>query len=138
GASEPVAVQVVAMPPSPLKQLQTWLGPVIAPLTTGGLVVVLVIFILLQREDLRWRIVQLFGRVHLQLTTEALDDAARRVGKYLRMQAFINSCYGAALAGGLLLIGLPNAALWGILGGLLRFLPYVGPWVAAAMPLTVS
>lgn len=135
---EAVAVRVVALPPSPLKQIRDWLGPLLSPLATFSLVVVLVIFMLLKREDLRYRLIQLFGTSHMRVTTEALNDAAARVGRFLRMQLLINSCYGGAVGIGLYLIGVPNALLWGVMGLLLRFLPYVGPWLAAVMPLTIS
>ena len=113
-------------------------GPLVAPMTTGGIVIVLVIFILLQREDIRDRIIQLFGTGNLHTTTEAITDAASRVSGYLRMNLLINACYGIGVAAGLYFIGLPNAALWGVMGMLLRFLPYLGPWIAASMPILLS
>ncbi len=135
---EAVEVKVVQMPPSPLTQIQDWLGPLVAPLTTGGIVIVLAIFILLQREDIRDRIIQLFGTGNLHTTTEAITDAASRVSGYLRMNLLINACYGIGVAAGLYFIGLPNAILWGTMGMLLRFLPYLGPWIAASMPILLS
>lgn len=86
-----VDVKVVAMPPSPLAQIEEWLGPLVAPISTGGVVLVLVIFMLMGREDLRDRILLLVGRRHLQATTEALDDATSRLSRYLRMQLLINA-----------------------------------------------
>ena len=135
---EAVEVKVVALPPSPLEQVQTWLGPLVAPLTTGGVVVVLTLFMSLKREDMRNRIIQLVGTAHLRATTEALDEATRRVSDFLRMQLVINAIYGVCVGTGLYLIGVPNAFLWGVLGLLLRFLPYIGPWLVFAMPLTLS
>ncbi len=135
---EAVAVKVVEMPPSPLNQIQTWLGPLVAPLSTAGMVVVLVIFILVMREDLRNRVVHLLGTSRLYATTEAIEDAAERLSRYLRMQLLINVIYGVVVGVGLSIIGIPNAMLWGVLGTLLRFLPYVGPWIAAAMPITLA
>jgi len=137
--AEPVmAVRVVEIPPSPINQISTWLGPLVGPLATAGMVVVLVIFFLLGREDLRNRLIQLFGRSHLHATTEAFNDAASRVSRYLRMQLLVNSSYGVAVAIGLAVIGLPNAFLWGVLGLCLRFLPYIGPWLSAVMPIFLS
>ena len=133
-----VDVKVVAMPPSPLAQIEEWLGPLVAPISTGGVVLVLVIFMLMGREDLRDRILLLVGRRHLQATTEALDDATSRLSRYLRMQLLINAMYGVAVAGGLYAIGLPNALLWGVMATMLRFLPYLGPWLAASMPIALS
>lgn len=131
-------VAVVAMPPSPLSQIQSWLGPIVAPLTAAGMVIVLVLFMLIDREDQRNRLLQLFGTANLHATTEAFGDASRRVSSYLRMQFLINAGYGICVAVGLYLIGVPSALMWGVLGFSLRFLPYVGPWIAAALPILVS
>ncbi len=133
-----VAVKVVELPPSPLQQLNNWLGPLVAPLSTAGLVAVFVIFILISHEDLRDRLIHVIGRNDLHSTTDALSDASGRLGRYLRAQLAINFCYGLIAGLGLHLLGVPNAPLWGVLGMLLRFLPYVGPWMAAAMPVLVS
>lgn len=133
-----VAVKVVEMPPSPLAQLQSWLGPLVAPLTTGGIVICLVVFMLIQREDLRNRFLELCGTRNLHATTDALHDATSKVSRYLRVALLINTCYGVAVGTTLYYIGVPNAPLWGVLGLLLRFLPYVGPWLAAAMPISLS
>lgn len=135
---QPVDVRVVGMPPSPLGQIRDWLGPLVAPLTTAGIAVVLVIFILLKREDQRNRLLQLFGSSNLHATTAALTDVTERVSKYLRMQFLINAGYGISVAVGLSLIGVPSAITWGVLSFSLRFLPYIGPWLSAIMPLTVS
>ncbi|MGI8738778.1 MAG: AI-2E family transporter [Gammaproteobacteria bacterium] len=108
------------------------------PLARLGLAVVLVIFFLLQREDLRDRLIRLMSRDRLDVTTRALNDAGDRIGRYLRTQLLINTCYGVPIAIGLAIIGLPGALLWGLLGMLLRFIPYVGPWLAASMPILLS
>lgn len=137
-AEKAVEVKVVELPPSPLQQAQDWLGPVIAPLTTGGMVIVLVLFMLLDRENQRSRLIQLFGASHMHATTEAVHDVAYRVGKYLRALFLVNAGYGAAIAVGLWAIGVPAASMWGVLGFSLRFLPYIGPWIAAVLPIMVS
>lgn len=131
-------VNVVSMPPSPLAQLQTWLGPLMAPLTAAGMVVVLVLFMLLQREDQRNRLIRLFGTANIHATTEALTDVVERVSRYLRMQFIINAGYGLCVGTALALIGLPNAIMFGVLSFSLRFLPYIGPWISAALPVAVS
>jgi len=118
--------------------LETYLAPIAAPLATAGLVAVLVVFMLFKREDLRNRIVTLSGRAHLAVTTKALDDAGRRIARYLLMQLVINVSYGATLAVGLLLLGVPYAILWGTTAAVLRYVPYIGPWVAAALPFAYS
>ena len=141
---EPVPVRVVtpvevtAAQPTPLQFLRDWLGPLLMPLGTAGLVTVFVVFMLVQREDLRNRLIRLIGETKIQSTTEALDDAAHRVSRYLLMQLIVNVTYGAAVALGLFVIGVPNYLLWGMLATLLRFIPYVGPWIAALTPILLS
>ena len=132
-----VVVQEEA-PASPMAKLQALLGPLIEPLGAAALVVVLVIFMLLKHEDLRNRLLGLFGSKQLTLTTRALSDAGERVSRYLLMQSFINSSYGAAVGVGLFFLGVPYALLWGFLAAVLRYVPYVGPWVAAVFPITIS
>ncbi len=131
-------VKVVATPVSMPSIFSNVLGPVLAPLGNMAVVAILVIFMLIQREDLRNRVIRLIGDAHLRLTTQAIDDASKRVSHYLLMQLIINASYGVAIAVGLSLIGLPNAILWGLLAGLLRFIPYVGPVIGTAMPLLLS
>ncbi len=126
------------MPPSRLQQIQDWLGPVVGPLATSGLVIVLVLFMLLDRENQRSRLIQLFGRSHMHATTEAVHDVSRRVGRYLRALFLVNAGYGLVIAIGLWMIGVPGASLWGVLGFSLRFLPYIGPWIAATLPIMFS
>jgi hypothetical protein len=112
--------------------------PILAPLGTAALVIVFVIFMLLGREDLRDRLIHLIGRGHLQATTQALDDAGHRVSRYLLAQLLVNATYGFPIGIGLYFIGIPNAALWGLLATLLRFIPYIGPWIAACFPVALS
>jgi predicted PurR-regulated permease PerM len=120
----------------------TWwlqgLGPVAEPIATLGLVVVLLIYLLLRREDLRDRILCLVGRGHLTMTTKALDDAGRRISRYLLAQFFLNLAFGVVIGIGMFFIGVPHAALWGFLAGVLRYIPYLGPWIAASLPVTMS
>ena len=108
------------------------------PLGTAGLVFVLALFMLFKREDLRNRIVTLSGRTNLAVTTQALDEAGRRIARYLLMQFIINVSYGICVAVGLSLIGLEYAALWGICATILRYIPYIGPWIAASLPVGYS
>src|SRR6202023_1846820 len=104
------------------------------PLAMPGIVVVFVIFFLLQRQDLRDRFIRLAGARDLRRTTQALDDAARRLSRYLLRQTGINASLGVLVGSGLWFIGVPNPVLWGILTMLLRFVPYIGPVIAAAFP----
>jgi hypothetical protein len=121
-----------------LQWLRIGLEPVLGPAARVGIAAVFVLFMLLQRDELRDRFIRLVGRGQLHVTTEALDDAARRVSRYLAVQVFINTLNGALVAAGLVIIGLPGALFWGLTAALLRFVPYVGTWVAAVMPIVLS
>jgi hypothetical protein len=104
----------------------------------AGLVIVLVVFMLIQREDLRNRLIRLIGYGRLTVTTRALEEAGDRISRYLLMQTIINSSFGLAVGFAFYLIGLPYAILWGFLAAVLRFIPYVGPFAAAIMPSALS
>jgi GAF domain-containing protein len=93
---------------------------------------------LLKREDLRGRLIRLVGQGRISTTTRAMEDAGRRVSRYLSTQFLVNTCYGVCVAVGLQFIGVPNAVLWGVLAGVLRFIPYVGPWAGALLPVLLS
>jgi len=114
------------------------LGPVLAPLSTAALVIVLATFMLLERQDLRDRLIRLFGHGRLTGTTRAFDEAGRRVSRYLLTQSLVNLTYGTGVGIGLWALGVPYPVLWGFLGTALRFIPYVGAWAAAAAPLLVA
>ena len=135
---EPVPVILAEPELSPIGFLRENVSPLLSPLATTGIVIVFVIFILLQREDLRDRLIKLISHGRLILTTQALDDAAGRISRYLLMQLCINVTYGIPIGVGLWFIGVPNAVLWGLLATVLRFLPYVGPWLAASMPILLA
>lgn len=123
---------------NPIELVQTIITPLLGPLGTAALVLVLVICMLFQREDLRNRLIRLIGQGRISATTRALDDAADRVSRYLRMQLLVNVTYGICIAIGLYFIGVPNAALWGALSVVLRFIPYIGPWVATILPTLLA
>lgn len=135
---EKTSVVIRAAEQSPLESLSDSLGPILAPLGSAALVAVLLIFMLIDREDLRNRMIGLFGKGQLAVTTYAIDDAGHRIGRYLLMQFMINASYGLAMMLMLWLIGVPFAILWGLLAAVLRYIPYVGPWLGAALPLTTS
>ena len=134
----PVPVEIRQSNPSPLLLLQQVAAPLLQPLATAGIVVVFVIFFLLQREDLRDRFIRLAGARDLRRTTVALDDAASRLSRYLLTQTAINTSFGVLVGTGLWFISVPHPVLWGILGMLLRFVPYIGPVIAAALPAIVA
>jgi predicted PurR-regulated permease PerM/methylmalonyl-CoA mutase cobalamin-binding subunit len=138
GDERPYSVRVISSPPSPLKVFGGMFGTLIEVLGSTGIVIVLVVFFLIRREDLRDRFIRLVGRGQVTVTTQALEDAATRVSRYLSMQFLINVSFGVPVAIGLYLISVPNAILWGILATALRFIPYIGPWIAAATPIALS
>ncbi|HEX4614679.1 MAG TPA: AI-2E family transporter [Stellaceae bacterium] len=136
--AKPIPVQLAEPEPGPLQIVQGIIGPLLQPMAAGGLVIVFVIMILLEREDLRDRLLRLAGRRDLHRTTEAMNDAAQRISRYLLSQLVVNISCGLPIGIGLTLIGIPNAALWGILVVLLRFIPYLGIVIAAAFPLALA
>jgi len=139
-SAEPVPVKVVGGAPdaTPVELAQRIVKPVLGPLGTAALVLLLVVFMLLKREDLRGRFIRLVGQGRISATTSAMDDAGRRVSKYLLTQLAVNVSYGTIVAGGLSLIGLPNGPLWGVFAAVMRFIPYLGPWIGAAIPIGLS
>ncbi|WP_292509069.1 AI-2E family transporter [Mesorhizobium sp.] len=134
---EPVPVEIIARE-RPLQVLQNLIGPLISPLASAGLIIVVVIFMLLEREDLRDRFIRLVGYGDLHRTTEALQDAGKRVGRYLLMQLVVNILYAIPITAGLWVLGIPNALLWGLLALALRFVPYIGPIIGALLPLFLA
>jgi predicted PurR-regulated permease PerM len=116
----------------------SWLGPIVGPLGTAGLVVAMVIFMLLERQDLRDRLIGLFGHGRLAVTTKAFYEAGSRVSRQLLMQALVNLFYGTVAGLMLYFIGVPYAYAWGALGALLRFIPYLGAVFGAGAPILVS
>ena len=131
-------VEVVQPATSLIEVAQSVVGPVLGPVGTGAVVLVFVLFMLLKREDLRDRIIHLVGKGQLNVTTQALDEAAGKVTGYLTMQVIINVCFGVPVGIGLTIIGIPNAFLWGMLATILRFVPYIGAWIALFFPLALS
>jgi predicted PurR-regulated permease PerM len=116
----------------------TWLSPIVGPLGTAGLVVAMVIFMLLERRDLRDRLIGLFGHGQLAITTKAFDEAGTRVSRHLLMQSLVNLVYGIAVGAGLYFLGVPYALVWAALSAALRFIPYIGPVLGASAPILVS
>jgi predicted PurR-regulated permease PerM len=136
--AKPVPVEIQRPEFEPLQIVQSIVGPLLQPLAIAGLVLVFVVMILLEREDLRDRLLRLAGRRDLHRTTVAMDDAASRISRYLSRQLVVNACCGLPIGFGLALIGIPNAALWGIFAALLRFLPYLGIVIAACFPVALA
>jgi len=136
--TKPVPVEIQRPEFEPLQIVQSTIGPLLQPLAMAGLVIVFMVMILLEREDLRDRLLRLAGRRDLHRTTVAMDDAASRISRYLSRQLIVNACCGLPIGFGLALIGIPNAALWGIFAALLRFLPYLGIVIAAGLPVALA
>ena len=116
----------------------SWLGPIVGPVGTAGLVLAMVIFMLLERRDLRDRLIGLFGHGQLAVTTKAFDEAGTRVSRQLLMQSLVNLVYGIVAGLGLYFLGVPYPLVWAALGAALRFIPYIGPVIGAGAPILVS
>ena len=125
-ARAPVPVEIINTEPASFQLLRNIVGPMLSPLSSAGMVLVFAILILLKREDLRDRVLRLAGARDLHRTTAAMNEAAERVSRYLLMQLGVGICYGLPIGIGLAMIGIPNALLWGMLGVVLRFIPYIG------------
>lgn len=134
----PVPVEIRRMPFSPIEIIQKIMGSLLTIVLTAGIVIVFVLFMLVEREDLRDRLIRLGGARRVNLTTKVLDDAAERVSRYLLAQLVVNVTFGVLAGVGLYFIGVPNPVLWGILAALFRYIPYLGIWVAATMPAAVA
>jgi AI-2E family transporter len=131
-------VEVHQPDPAPLEVAERVLTPVLSPLATMGIVFIVAVFILMQKEDLRDRLIRLFGSGDLHRTTAAMDDAAARLSRYFLTQLALNASFGVVVTLGLWLIGIPSPALWGIIAALLRFVPYVGAIGSALFPLALA
>jgi len=132
----PLAVKETAA--TPLAALMEWTAPFAKPLGMALAVIIFTILMLLNREDMRDRLIGLIGVGRINLTTQAFGEAAQRVSRYLLMQLVVNAGFGIPFGIALYFIGIPNAMLWGLLVTLLRFIPYAGIWIAIAMPLTLA
>jgi predicted PurR-regulated permease PerM len=136
--TKPLPVEIKPTEPTPWELARDIVTPVLKPLGIAGIVLVFVVAMLFQREDLRDRFIKLVSAGKLNVATQAVDDAASRVSRYLGMQLIVNALYGVPIGIGLFFIGIPNALLWGLLATLLRFIPFVGPWIAASFPVALS
>jgi predicted PurR-regulated permease PerM len=134
----PIPVEVRQPDPGALQTLATLISPLIQPLATTGIILIFVVFILLQQQDLRNRLIRIAGSHDLQRTTLAMDDAGKRLSRLFLMQLALNATFGLIIGVGLWVIGVPSAPLWGLLAIALRFVPYIGAIVAAIFPLIVA
>ena len=138
GTKKPVPVQVVSGGASPFTIAKTVLAPILGPLETTIIVLIVAIFVLMQKEDLRDRFIRVFGSTDLHRTTRAMDDAGQRLSKYFLSQLAVNTSFGIVIGLGLWAIGIPSPAMWGIMAGLLRFVPYIGSFLAAVAPAALG
>ena len=138
GKPAPIAVQVATPPHTASEFVRDLVGPLTGILETAGIVVIFTLFILIKREDLRNRLLRLAGSGRLNVMTDAFDEASRRLGRYLFLQFAVNAGYGLLFGLGVYLIGIPHPLLWGVLGAMLRFVPYVGTAVAAVFPMVMA
>lgn len=135
---EPTKVQIVSGTAGTVAIVRNSVTPLLGPVAAFAVVVVLVVFMLLERRQLRDRVLRLIGHSQMATTTLAVDEAGSRLSRFLLMQLAVNSVYALVIGIGLLLIGIPNALLWAVLTLVLRFLPYVGLWISAFFPLALS
>ncbi|HEY1413618.1 MAG TPA: AI-2E family transporter [Rhodopila sp.] len=136
--TKPMQVEVHQPDPTPMQLAERIISPIVDPLSTTAIVLIVAIFVLLQREDLRDRLIRLFGSSDLHRTTAAMNDAARRLSRYFLTQLGINAAFAVITGTGLFFIGVPSPVLWGTLGLLLRFVPYIGAPLAAILPLALA
>ena len=130
-------VQLEPKTPSPFENALAWIEAAIGPLATASIVLVFLFLVLLDRDDLRDRLLRLLGG-SLHRSTDAMDEAGRRISKYLTMQLVVNLTYGVPMAAGLWFIGVPGALLWGAVASIMRFVPYVGAMVGAVAPIALA
>ena len=135
---EPIPVEIREPEPTGLALYRSIAGTILPPLITAGIVLLFVVFILLQREDLRDRLIRLFGGSDLQRATSTMSDAATRLSRYFLSQVLINAAYGVFIGLALWAIGMPSPVAWGVLAMLMRFVPYVGSYIAAALPALIA
>jgi predicted PurR-regulated permease PerM len=136
--SRPIAVQLAQPPENAPQYLRAVIGPLTGVLETSAMVIVFTLFMLVKREDLRNRVIRLAGQDQLNMVTQALHDASRRLSRYLLLQFLVNIAYGTIFGVGTYLFGIPHALLWGVLACFLRFVPYVGAPIAAAFPIAMA
>ena len=137
-APAPIAVEVHTPDPTAMEMLRRVAEPLLGPLATAGIVIILVIFILLYREDLRDRLIRLAGARDLHRTMAAMDDAAYRLSRFFLAQTGMNTAFGLFIAGALWLIGVPNPLLWGFVAALMRFVPFIGVFVTITGPILMA
>ena len=138
GSRPPIPVQVTRPPANFFQELRDLLGPLAGSIETAGLVIIFVTFMLINWEDLRSRMIRLGGQGRLSVVTQAMEEASQGLSRYLLLQFLVNSCYGCIFGIALYFVGVPHALLWGALATSLRFVPYIGVWIACAFPVAMA
>jgi predicted PurR-regulated permease PerM len=138
GQVKPVPVVIRQAAPSAFELIRRVAGPVLKPVATTALVFVVAVFILLQQTDLRDRMIRLLGSGDLHRTSGAMDDAAERLSRYFLSQLAVNTGFGALIGVGLYFIGVPHTLLWAAVAALMRFIPYLGGIISAALPALLA
>lgn len=134
----PIPVEVREPKGALLQVLSRLINPLLGPLATTAIIIVFVIFILVMREDLRDRLIRVAGTTDIPHTTAAIDDAARRLSRFFLGQLAINAAFGMLIGFGLFFIGIPSSFVWGVLAGILRFIPFIGPILGLIFPLALA
>jgi predicted PurR-regulated permease PerM len=131
GAQTPIPVELHEAPANSLQVLEKVLGSIWVPIESAGIVLVVLVFVLLEQEALRDRFIRIAGGTDIRLTTLVINDAGERLSRFFVSQFAVNFGVGVLLWLGLSVIGLPHPIVWAALTTLLRFVPYVGVWIAA-------
>jgi predicted PurR-regulated permease PerM len=134
---DPQRVKIVPSPKDPFETAIAWLQVSLGPMAKAGIVFVFVFLVLLDRSDMRDRLLRMLGG-NLHRSTDAIEEAGKRISKYLLMQLIVNVTYGVPMALGLYLIGVPGALLWGTVAAVMRFVPYIGPMLSAIFPISLA
>ena len=137
-SQRPLPVTISNVAPSPFDGVSGIFGSVLGPLATGALVIIFSIFLLLERTDLRDRFLKLVSRGDIRTSTKVMNVSAGRVSRYLVVQFAVNSCFGIAFGAGMFAVGVPNAILWGLLSIVLRYIPFIGTFVAVILPAALA
>ena len=131
-------VRIVPARATPMERVQEWVESIFEPIASAVIVLVLVMFMLGQREDLRDRFIRLIGASNITMTTRLMDEAAQRVSRFIVAQVLLNLTFGLIVTAGLYWIGVPYAVLWGGLTAALRFVPFVGTMLSVLMPASLA
>lgn len=135
---KPTPVVIASDSPQWLGQVEVYVGPAAELAGQAAFAFILTVFMLLKKEDLRNRMIRLTGHGKVTTTTKAVDDASKRISRYLLMQLLVNTAFGLVITAGLFLMGVPLSPLWGLIATIMRYVPYVGTWIGLIPPVVFS